>query len=605
MENYQSINNDEDSYQQGTASPLNTNRSNAATININDNATPPTTTTTTNNIHQEQDHLTPPFRSPLRPSTLLIGTFNLIATIIGGGVLSLPIVFQKCGVAFTTLAMILLAYMTYMTLLMLCYCSRRCGGSSYGEVVRSAFGTKMEEGVSLVLCVYLILGMVAYQILIRDIWTPLIGQVFMMFNNGDGVDIDGDYVLLGITVLLLPLLCQRSLHALRKMCYIGFASIIVLCIALCHGGIKGMTNAANTTNTTTEEDETGEEMFHIEYFKIPSPRDLLFCFPIVTSAFVCHFNIIAIQNALSKPTRERMQNLIGYSITVCFLLMYIFGLAGYIYGGNGTQGNILLNVPMERVRQSSSVNGDNENIDADYYIFLLGRIGCGITIMLVMPMTLLPCREALLEVVDVRFHRSHHRSESGNAREEQCCWKVFHECNSSESVQDAEITTEDELLVISSPRLGPSSSTNIQQIANDTQPRDIEAEDHHHHPNLERQNSFTVLLRHDTIQKDYVFRNTLAHYGSTFLITAACYLGAVAVRGVAVVWSFIGSSMAFLIAFILPCGCFIVMESAVPRVADGGDRKERWIGVAWMILVFSMVGMVVCTINNTVGFKVG
>jgi len=300
-----------------------------------------------------------------------------------------------------------------------------------------------------------------------------------------------------------------------------------------------------------------------------------------------------------------MQNLIGYSITVCFLLMYIFGLAGYIYGGNGTQGNILLNVPMER-RQSSSSNGDDYENDADYNIFLLGRIGCGITIMLVMPMTLLPCREALLEVVDVRFHRSHHRSESGNAREETCCWKLFHEYNSSESVRDAEITTEDELLVISSPMLGtgPSSSTTIQQLANNTQTHDIEEDPHHHH-NLERQHSFTVLLRHDTIQKDYIFRNSLAHYGSTLLITASCYLGAVAVRGVAVVWSFIGSSMAFLIAFILPCGCFIVMESAVPTVAEGGDRKEKWIGVAWMILVFSMIGTVVCTINNTVGFKAG
>lgn len=97
------------------------------------------------------DHLTPPFDSSERPSTLFVGTFNLIATVVGGGVLSLPFVFAKCGVAFTTLAMILSAYMTKMSLLMLCFCSRRGGGSSYGEVVRSAFGEKMEEGMSLLL----------------------------------------------------------------------------------------------------------------------------------------------------------------------------------------------------------------------------------------------------------------------------------------------------------------------------------------------------------------------------------------------------------------------------------------------------------------------
>ena len=48
-----------------------------------------------------EDHLVPPYDSDERPSNLFVGTFNLIATIIGGGVLSLPIVFEKCGIAFS------------------------------------------------------------------------------------------------------------------------------------------------------------------------------------------------------------------------------------------------------------------------------------------------------------------------------------------------------------------------------------------------------------------------------------------------------------------------------------------------------------------------
>jgi len=80
------------------------------------------------NDHPE-DHLAPSFDSTERPSNLFVGTFNLIATIVGGAVLSLPIAFQKCGIAFTTLAMILSTYMTYNSLVMLCYCSRRGGGS--------------------------------------------------------------------------------------------------------------------------------------------------------------------------------------------------------------------------------------------------------------------------------------------------------------------------------------------------------------------------------------------------------------------------------------------------------------------------------------------
>ena len=98
--------------------------------------------------------------------------------------------------------MLLSAYMTYMSLTMLCYCSRRGGGSSYGEVVRSAFGERMEEVVSCLLCIYLMLSIVAYMVLCRDVWTPLAQEVF-------DIDMNGDYVLLAIVGMILPFLCQR------------------------------------------------------------------------------------------------------------------------------------------------------------------------------------------------------------------------------------------------------------------------------------------------------------------------------------------------------------------------------------------------------------
>ena len=61
---------------------------------------------------------------------------------------------------------------------------------------------------------------------------------------------------------------------------------------------------------------------------------------------------------------------------------------------------------------------------------------CGITIMIAMPLNLLPCREALLEVVDVWFHYSHHRAgQEGSNPEEQGCWRLFHRLNSTEDVE--------------------------------------------------------------------------------------------------------------------------------------------------------------------------
>ena len=64
--------------------------------------------------------------------------------------LSLPIVFHKCGVAFTTIAMIGSAGMTYMSLIMLVYCSRRGGGSRYVSRYRDV---TCEQQQTYILCI--------------------------------------------------------------------------------------------------------------------------------------------------------------------------------------------------------------------------------------------------------------------------------------------------------------------------------------------------------------------------------------------------------------------------------------------------------------------
>lgn len=99
MKNYQSItihhnNVDDDDAQQNNIHLHLISASSIKNINNNEQS------------HLQEDHLIPPFNSPLRPSNIIVGAFNLTATIIGGGVLSLPIVFQKCGVLVTTVAVI-------------------------------------------------------------------------------------------------------------------------------------------------------------------------------------------------------------------------------------------------------------------------------------------------------------------------------------------------------------------------------------------------------------------------------------------------------------------------------------------------------------------
>jgi amino acid permease len=331
-----------------------------------------------------QDHLVPPFffsnqdeeanstttSNSERPSSLLVGTFNLIATILGGGVLTLPIAFQKCGVAFTSLFMLVSAYMTYMSLMMLCYSSRRSGASSFGEVVRSAYGEKAEVGVNVILFVYISFVVAAFMVLIRDIWTPLVGMSLGKTVDDEGNSgVSGDQVLVGFMIFLLPFLFQRTLHALKWNCYIGFASIIILCSALVRGGFQRQHNLHPA--------EDDDNVYNIDWFKVPPAQDALFAFPIVMLAFLCQFNVLSIQNTLQRPTRRRMSHIVGMSVGASVILMYLFGLGGYMMYGSSIQGNVLLNI---------SVDKSDYADESLYWLFLLGRIGCGTTLVLALPL---------------------------------------------------------------------------------------------------------------------------------------------------------------------------------------------------------------------------
>jgi len=348
------------------------------------------------------DILVPPFHSEERHATLLPATFNLVATIVGGGVLSLPLAFQKCGgVAAATLYMILAAVATDRSLHLLTWAARRSGAATYGEVARRAFGKPAEWCVAGLLAVFLLFVVTAYLVLVRDIWTPLVLRVLVfLFHFGDDDDPDtiddennnnkttANYVLLFFVVVMIPFLVQRDLYALRYNCYIGFASISILCAALCYqaasniasssssedtedGSLAGAIESSTTTAATTTTNKT------------TTFSNLLFAFPIITLSFLSQFNILPIQTSLKQPTRQRMQRVVHGAVLASGTLMYLFGAAGYLCFPNNTQGNILLNLQ-----------------DDHRFMVMAGRVGCGVTILFAMPLMVLPCRRNLLELLD-------------------------------------------------------------------------------------------------------------------------------------------------------------------------------------------------------------
>ena len=609
------------------------------------------------------DILVPEFNSPRRTSTVVVAAFNLTATIMGGGVLSIPYAFSKSGkyihigylyrsiylpivfihysrlsyhrciaptnivplccavflaslffvfyvytllgnanvyrllsltvsLAFSstpgvllgTVLMVVAAIITERSLYLLCLCSRLTGAASYGEIGESAFGKNMEYFVSFLISIFLMFAITAYMVLAKDIWTSVFVEIMslpLLVLSGSNINdtsatatIDGDgealiqlpqsttlllpndaYVL-GITMLMIvPFLVQKSLYALRFNCYIGFSSVSILCLALVHQAWTTTEAPIMMVWPSNSNDHDNINNNNDILWWSTNLDDVLVAFPIISIGFVGIFNILPIQNALIKPTRTRMLQAIDGSILSCCGLAELFGLAGYLYARASTDGNIL------------------NNCDPSSDLFLLvGQFCCGITVVLAIPMMLLPCRLNLLEVLDVLIYGPH---------------LTPVEVEESEKLP---------LIVIDINKDYNSTTTannggrrhNVQQCCPQQQ----------NHPKIVETTSTNASSsccspNNNTRQfKVRIIDNTYIHYTSTLFIIGTCYMVAVHVPGVAVVWSILGCSMGFLIAFILPSLCYLKIQQRYPNHAL---TSKAWVWFSWILLCTASVALVACT----------
>ena len=83
------------------------------------------------------------------------------------------------------------------------------------------------------------------------------------------------------------------------------------------------------------------------------------------------------------------------------------------------------------------------------------------------------------------------------------------------------------------------------------------------------------------------------HVFSTLGILVSCYILAVGVPGVGVVWSIAGSSMAIVIGFIIPSSCYL-------KIRSKKSVNPRSVGAS-LLLVFSIASSVVCTVRTLQG----
>eukprot|EP00977_Amphora_coffeiformis_P018545 scaffold6566_cov125-Amphora_coffeaeformis.AAC.11 len=493
-----------------------------------------------------------------RRSSPAIAIFNLVATVCGGGVLSLPQAFGRAGLIPSTVLMLFSAGITHFSMYILCSCARRTGGRSYGDVMRNAFGPAAEVGATVLLAFLLFFVLVAYQVLLKDIWTPVLLQAFPMLKNVfmtlDDPDSDGDqvstdanndspdmarashYMLVALLLCTAPLLLQTDLHALRHTCYVGFGSAIVLML--------GVTQQALWRNLYQQ-----PGIFAQKVKWVGDLDGIMYAFPIIVLSFFSIYNVLTVHGALYNPTRSRVKFVLDGTIGLCFVLFFTVGVSGYLYSYDETSDNILLNFPL------------------DIKTVLVGRIGYGVTIMFGMPLVFLPCRAAILSLPEqIREQNIEIRHPVANSLtfDEECpLLKETKRVRSPKGLKSGRNTSTDQSC---------SGSTSLVSIEE------------------EQYLEVTPIPKVDPSLGHEAARDRRVHIISTAAILVLSYIMAVAVPGVGVVWSIAGSSIAIIIGFIIPSACYL-------KIRSKKSVNPRSVG-AVALLVFSIFISIDCTIRT-------
>jgi len=513
--------------------------------------------------HPSLEYLRPDFDSASRKSSPISAIFNLVATVCGGGVLTLPIAFSRAGLIPSTILMIFSAILTDFSMYIICSCARRTGSRSYGDVARSAFGLKAEIAVTVLLFTFLCFVIIAFMVLVSDICTPVILYTVPSLNDMvvNRFDINPEtsrtpqlVFLVVFIVVSLPLLLKKNLYALRHTCYVGFTSLVILVVAVVH--------RAYVLNFVTDVGIFGRKAkwWHDDI------NDIIFAFPIISLSFFSIYNVLSVHSSLINPTRERVKFVMDGTVVICFVLFYTVGVCGYLYSYEETSDNILLNFPLS------------------CKLVFIGRIGFGFTLMFGLPLVFLPCRQALLTLP----HLLRKAAAAPSTKDSQYSISKDGDrvsgiaANGHHIVNGVDFDEEKPLLVkklaVPKPQAQDDLKGNVTYGTGqneNTITSEIAVND----------NATAKIRRENSIEGPV--ESTTAHVLSTLVLLAFGFYVSIAVPGVGVIWGICGSSMALIIGFFLPAACYLKIRSR-----KGMNPRSV---VAWFMIVFSTVASIVCT----------